>query len=122
MRTAVLWRTAAGYDAALAAFTDLAWLGFLLRRLSASSTRCATARRASCPMLSLREYVIYVLFTPAYIAGPIDRAERFAADLRALPAHDRPGRRAFRRGRLAHFHRHVSRNSSSPMGWPRGCR
>jgi alginate O-acetyltransferase complex protein AlgI len=36
------------------------------------------------PALSLREYVAYALFFPAFIAGPIDRAERFAADFRAL--------------------------------------
>ena len=37
------------------------------------------------PALSLREYLTYVIFAPAYTAGPIDRAERFAEDFRALP-------------------------------------
>jgi alginate O-acetyltransferase complex protein AlgI len=29
--------------------------------------------------------VTYVIFAPAYVAGPIDRAERFVVDLRAFP-------------------------------------
>jgi D-alanyl-lipoteichoic acid acyltransferase DltB (MBOAT superfamily) len=38
------------------------------------------------PALSLREYATFALFFPALVAGPIDRAERMAGDLRALPA------------------------------------
>jgi D-alanyl-lipoteichoic acid acyltransferase DltB (MBOAT superfamily) len=37
------------------------------------------------PSPSLREFATYVIFAPAYVAGPIDRAERFVVDLRALP-------------------------------------
>ncbi len=42
------------------------------------------------PALSLREYLTYLIFFPAYTAGPIDRAERFAKDYRALPPLDAP--------------------------------
>jgi D-alanyl-lipoteichoic acid acyltransferase DltB (MBOAT superfamily) len=35
------------------------------------------------PALTLREYLTYILFFPALTAGPIDRAERFADDLRS---------------------------------------
>ena len=82
---AALWRTATGQDAALAAFTDLAWLGFSYVAFRLIHT-LRDRQTGILPALSLREYVTYVLFAPAYIAGPIDRAERFAADLRALPA------------------------------------
>jgi len=37
------------------------------------------------PALSLREYLTYIVFFPALTAGPIDRAERFARDLRSEP-------------------------------------
>ena len=36
----------------------------------------------------MREYASYILFFPAVIAGPIDRAKRFAPDFRALPQLD----------------------------------
>jgi D-alanyl-lipoteichoic acid acyltransferase DltB (MBOAT superfamily) len=34
------------------------------------------------PELSLQEYLIYIIFFPAYTAGPIDRVQRFTQDLR----------------------------------------
>ena len=79
-----LWRTLTNQDTTIAAATDLTWLGFsyiafrLLHTLRDRQT-------GQLPALSLREYASYVLFFPAIIAGPIDRAERFAADFRALP-------------------------------------
>ncbi|MDX1417047.1 MAG: MBOAT family O-acyltransferase [Candidatus Promineifilaceae bacterium] len=78
------WRGLTGQDTSLAGVGDLAWLGFsyvafrLIHTLRDSQT-------GILPALSLREYVTYVLFTPAYISGPIDRAERFVKDLRQLP-------------------------------------
>ncbi len=79
-----LWRTLTNQDTAIASAADLTWLGFsyiafrLLHTLRDRQT-------GQLPNLSLREYATYVLFFPAIIAGPIDRAERFAPDLRALP-------------------------------------
>ncbi len=79
-----LWRNLTHQDASLASAADLSWLGFsyiafrLLHTLRERQT-------GQLPALSLREYVTYTLFFPALIAGPIDRAERFVPDLRALP-------------------------------------
>ena len=84
VRTAVLWRSAAGFDASLAGIGDLAWLGFSYVAFRLIHT-LRDRQTGILPDLSLRDYVIYVLFTPAYIAGPIDRAERFLGDLQALP-------------------------------------
>jgi D-alanyl-lipoteichoic acid acyltransferase DltB (MBOAT superfamily) len=79
-----LWRTLTQQDASLASAADLTWLGFsyvafrLLHTLRDRQT-------GQLPALTLREYATYVLFFPAITAGPIDRAERFVTDLRALP-------------------------------------
>lgn len=79
-----LLRELAGQQADLARASDVAWLGFsyvafrLIHMLRDRQT-------AKLPALSLREALTYVLFFPAYTAGPIDRAERFVADYRALP-------------------------------------
>lgn len=79
-----LWRAATGQDMSIASAFDLNWLGFsyvafrLLHTLRDRQT-------GLLPALSLREYVTYVVFFPALTAGPIDRAERFADDLRTLP-------------------------------------
>lgn len=78
-----LWRTLTGENTTLASPNDLNWLGFsyvafrLLHTLRDRQT-------GLLPALSLREFASYVLFFPTYLAGPIDRAERFAADFRAL--------------------------------------
>ena len=83
-RISFLWRTASNQDNTLANVSDLAWLGFsyvafrLIHTLRDSQT-------GTLPQFTLREYVTYVLFTPAYIAGPIDRVERFVVDLRLVP-------------------------------------
>ncbi len=83
-QVAALWRVVAGQDASLAAHGDLAWLGFSYVAFRLIHT-LRDRQTGILPTLSLRDYVIYVLFAPAYIAGPIDRAERFLGDLRALP-------------------------------------
>jgi alginate O-acetyltransferase complex protein AlgI len=82
---AELGRSLTGRDPSLAnPATDLSWLGFsyvafrLLHTLRDRQT-------GLLPALSLRDYLTYVIFFPAYIAGPIDRAERFQGDLAALP-------------------------------------
>jgi D-alanyl-lipoteichoic acid acyltransferase DltB (MBOAT superfamily) len=58
------------------------WLGFsyvAFRLLHTIRDRQA----GRLPPVSLSEFVNYVIFFPAYTAGPIDRVERFAGDLRA---------------------------------------
>ena len=78
-------RTLTGQQATEAVFTDLQWLGFsyVAFRLIHTLRDRQTGR---LPALTLREYASYVLFFPALTAGPIDRAERFAPDFRALAA------------------------------------
>ncbi len=70
-----------GQDAALAQPTDLRWLGFsyVAFRLIHTLRDRASGR---LPAVTLREYVTYVIFFPAFTAGPIDRLERFLKDLR----------------------------------------
>jgi len=60
---------------------DLRWLGYsyLAFRLLHTLRDRQTGR---LPAVSLAEYVVYVIFFPALAAGPIDRLERFTADLR----------------------------------------
>jgi D-alanyl-lipoteichoic acid acyltransferase DltB (MBOAT superfamily) len=79
-----------GQDPALAQSTDLRWLGFsyVAFRLIHTLRDRATGR---LPAVTLREYLTYAIFFPAFTAGPIDRLERFLKDLRApapLPADD----------------------------------
>lgn len=79
------WRGATGQDTSLASLIDLNWLGFsyvAFRWLHTLRDR----QTGQLPALSLREYVTYIVFFASYTAGPIDRAERFVTDVRALPA------------------------------------
>lgn len=78
------WRGLTGQDRTLASPIDLAWLGFsfvAFRLIHSLRDR----QTGLLPALSLRTFVSYVIFFPAYTAGPIDRAERFAGDYQALP-------------------------------------
>lgn len=61
--------------------TDLRWLGFsyIAFRLIHVLRDKQTGR---LPEVSLAEFATYVVFFPSLAAGPIDRAERFAQDLR----------------------------------------
>ena len=71
-------------DVTLASAADLSWLGFsyvAFRLIHMLRER----QMGKLPALSLREHMTYVIFFPALTAGPIDRAERFVKDLRALP-------------------------------------
>lgn len=77
-------RSLTGQNPELAAGIDLRWLGFsyiAFRLLHVLRDR----QMGKLPPLSLREHMTYVIFFPALTAGPIDRAERFAQDGRALP-------------------------------------
>ena len=69
-----------GQSTALASVQDLNWLGFsyLSFRLIHTIRDHQTGR---LPETNLRDYVSYVLFFPAIVAGPIDRIERFLQDL-----------------------------------------
>lgn len=74
------WMT--GQSRELASPLDLRWLGFsyvAFRLLHTLRDRAA----GRLPNLSLQEFVTYVIFFPAFTAGPIDRVERFVRDLRS---------------------------------------
>ena len=64
----------------LASAIDIRWLGFsyvAFRLLHTLRDRLS----GRLPELTLQEYVIYIIFFPAYSAGPIDRVQRFVQDL-----------------------------------------
>lgn len=77
-------RANAGQDAALATGSELGWLGFSYVAFRLIHT-FRDRQSGLLPALGLREYVTYIIFAPAYVAGPIDRAERFSDAFRALP-------------------------------------
>jgi D-alanyl-lipoteichoic acid acyltransferase DltB (MBOAT superfamily) len=81
LQASIFFRTLANRSAENASFTDLRWLGF-----SYLSFRLIHVLRdkqvGRLPELSLPEFATYVVFFPALAAGPIDRVERFAPDLR----------------------------------------
>ncbi len=72
-----LWN---GQSPALASALDIRWLGFsyLAFRLLHTFRDRQSGR---LPPVSLAEYAVYAVFFPALTAGPIDRLERFVADL-----------------------------------------
>jgi alginate O-acetyltransferase complex protein AlgI len=65
----------------LASAFDIRWLGFsyVAFRLMHTLRDRLSGR---LPDLTLQDYIIYILFFPAYSAGPIDRIQRFIQDLR----------------------------------------
>lgn len=77
-----VWRVQTGQDSALASSVDWSWLGFSYVAFRLIHT-LRDRQMGVLPALTLREYVTYVLFFPAYVAGPIDRVERFVEDIRA---------------------------------------
>ncbi len=81
LQTSIFFRNLANRSVENASFTDLRWLGFsyIAFRLI-HVLRDKQMRRL--PKLSLPEFATYVVFFPSLAAGPIDRAERFAQDLR----------------------------------------
>ncbi len=98
-----LGRLLTGQDASVAnPATDLSWLGFSYVAFRLIHT-LRDRQTGILPALSLRDYITYVVFTPAFIAGPIDRAERFQQDMMALPTLPRfdPTRLTIATGRIA---------------------
>ncbi len=66
-------------DASLASPVDLGWLGFSYVAFRLIHT-LRDRQMGILPAVGLREYLTYVIFFPAYTAGPIDRLERFHTD------------------------------------------
>jgi D-alanyl-lipoteichoic acid acyltransferase DltB (MBOAT superfamily) len=66
----------------------LSWLGFSYLAFRLMHT-IRDRQSGRLPAVTLAEYVNYVIFFPAFTAGPIDRLERFVKDLRIpLPMAD----------------------------------
>lgn len=70
--------------------TGFLWLGFsyLVFRLLHTIFDCRAGRLSPMP---LAEYINYVIFFPTFVAGPIDRFERFVRDLNQPVSLDRAG-------------------------------
>ena len=64
---------------------DLRWLGFSYVAFRIIHT-LRDRQMGRLPAVDLAEYVTYVIFFPAFTAGPIDRIERFIKDLRKSSA------------------------------------
>ncbi|MBC7877089.1 MAG: MBOAT family protein [Anaerolineales bacterium] len=64
-----------------AKITDLRWLGFSYVAFRIIHT-LRDRQMGRLPDVDLAEYMTYVIFFPAFTAGPIDRIERFMKDLR----------------------------------------
>lgn len=81
LQASILFRTLTDRPTETASALDLRWLGFsyIAFRLIHVLRDKQTGR---LPELSLPEFGTYVVFFPSLAAGPIDRAERFAKDLR----------------------------------------
>jgi D-alanyl-lipoteichoic acid acyltransferase DltB (MBOAT superfamily) len=81
LQASIFLRTLTDRPIETASALDLRWLGFsyIAFRLIHVLRDRQTGR---LPELSLPEFATYVVFFPALAAGPIDRAERFAKDLR----------------------------------------
>ncbi len=77
------WRGLTEQDVTIASSIDLGWLGFSYLAFRILHTLFDRAS-GILPPLGLRTYAAYALFPPALVAGPIDRAERFAKDDSAL--------------------------------------
>ncbi len=81
LQASTLFRALTNRPIESASALDLRWLGFsyISFRLIHVLRDRQTGR---LPELSLPEFATYVVFFPSLSAGPIDRAERFAGDLR----------------------------------------
>ncbi|MFH2102813.1 MAG: MBOAT family O-acyltransferase [Chloroflexota bacterium] len=74
---------------ALASSFDIRWLGFSYIAFRLIHT-LRDRQAGRLPDVSLAEYIVYLVFFPALVAGPIDRIERFIGDLRK-PKEENPG-------------------------------
>jgi alginate O-acetyltransferase complex protein AlgI len=60
---------------------DIRWLGFSYVAFRIIHT-IRDRQSGRLPAVTLAEYVVYIVFFPTIVAGPIDRLERFVGDLR----------------------------------------
>lgn len=81
-----LWLSASlrglvGQSVETASAFDIRWLGFSYVAFRLIHT-IRDKQAGRLPSVDLGEYITYVIFFPAFTAGPIDRIERFIKDLR----------------------------------------
>jgi len=72
-------RSISAQSVSLASGLDIRWLGFsyvAFRLLHTLRDRLS----GRLPGLTLQDYLVYVIFFPAFTAGPIDRVQRFTQD------------------------------------------
>ncbi|KXK11646.1 MAG: Peptidoglycan O-acetyltransferase [Chloroflexi bacterium OLB14] len=70
-----------GQSVSTASALDIRWLGFSYIAFRLIHT-IRDKQAGRLPDVDLKEYLTYVIFFPAFTAGPIDRIERFIKDLR----------------------------------------
>jgi D-alanyl-lipoteichoic acid acyltransferase DltB (MBOAT superfamily) len=75
-------RALAGQNPGLAAALDVRWLGFSYVAFRLIHT-LRDRQSGRLPAVDLVTYVSYMVFFPSFLAGPIDRLERFARDFSA---------------------------------------
>lgn len=77
-----LWRSfVSKQDVALAAATDIHWLGYSYLAFRLLHT-IRDRQSGRLPDVTLGEYLTYVIFFPTFSVGPIERIERFIKGLR----------------------------------------
>ena len=79
-RFSILFRQLMSQDPSLARSTDLSWLGFSYLAFRLIHT-LIDRLKGRVEGIGLGEYLIFILFYPAVLAGPIDRLQRFREDL-----------------------------------------
>ncbi len=75
-------RTLSGQSLTNVSANDFRWLGFSYIAFRLIHT-IRDKQSGRFPSVDVGEYITYVIFFPAFTAGPIDRLERFIKDLRA---------------------------------------
>jgi alginate O-acetyltransferase complex protein AlgI len=75
-------RTLSGQSLTNVSINDFRWLGFSYVAFRLIHT-IRDKQSGRFPSVDVGEFITYVIFFPAFTAGPIDRLERFIKDLRA---------------------------------------
>jgi len=83
--TVYFLRSLSGQNVYASRITDFAWLGFSYVAFRLIHT-IRDKQSGRFPSVDVGEFITYVIFFPAFTAGPIDRLERFIKDLRTVPS------------------------------------
>ena len=83
LKASILLRVLTGQSIQLAAASDLAWLGFSYLAFRLIHT-LRDFQAAKLPAYSLVDFVNYAVFFPSWVAGPIDRSQRWIAESNGL--------------------------------------